>query len=174
MIFKFVTYSGLKELGHEIDWSLVERPKKKVMACFTFFRWPWFGIFFLLPDTDYCEPHSAWSSYPPVFGLHFLPYCWVKAAGPCFPLAGKSCKLCATGQFYAALYSIGRSQQQANQLLSLGNYTPYVTSNCRLNTNPDPDPIRIQGFNDQKLKKKLKLKKNKQKFFYQKLQFTYP
>ncbi len=46
-----------------------------------------------------------------------------------------------------------------------------MEANTDPDTDPDPDPIRIQGFNDQNLKK---ITTEKNFFFDQKLQFTYP
>jgi hypothetical protein len=89
MIFKFVTYRGFKGTGSRDGLKFcrqcIERPRPKKRSWHVLHFSDMEKVIFLF------LPVKAGSRYPPVFGLRFLAYYLVKAAGPCFPLAGKSC-----------------------------------------------------------------------------------
>ncbi len=106
-----------------------------------FFRCPCFGIFFRRPCVGIFYIFIPVNANPTLLCLITLSACilstfscllLIRATGPCFLLAEISC------EFYAAFFDhwpilnclvLVRHQQQANQLLSSGNFTPHAIRN---------------------------------------------
>ncbi len=88
---------------------------------------------FLYISCGKCKPHSATLCYRRMFGRNTLAFYWPRQQKHSFPLTGGICK------FYAILFDhllflcwleFVRHQQQAHQLLCLGNYFPTLDKLC--------------------------------------------